>query len=136
MTKYTPAFMERPARTSLLERVFPCAACKNNHASSRSTILKILRSEWIKSKAKVEMPQLPCHVSSDRGVTTERHQNLRFIFKPCAKRQFVAEYETRIRYHDKSCFIQKRFTVRIWKKQRTKRTLKSLMFVFLYCVQR
>ena len=53
------------------------------------------------------MPQLPCHVSSDRGVTTERHQNLRFIFKPCAKRQFVAEYETRIRYHDKFVFYSK-----------------------------
>ena len=53
VTKYTPACIARPARTSLLESVSPCATFKNAHASSRSTILKILLSEWIKSRAKV-----------------------------------------------------------------------------------
>ena len=55
MTKYTPAFMALPARTSLFDKVSPCATFKNAHASSRSTILKMLRSEWIKSKAKVDI---------------------------------------------------------------------------------
>ncbi|CIV55801.1 Uncharacterised protein [Streptococcus pneumoniae] len=55
VTKYTPAFIARPARTSFIDSVFPCATCKKLHASSKSTILKMLRSVWIKSKAKVLM---------------------------------------------------------------------------------
>ncbi len=47
--------MARPARTNRIDRAFPCATCKKLQASSRSTILKMERSEWIKSKAKVLM---------------------------------------------------------------------------------
>ena len=45
--------MARPARTSFIERVLPCATCKKLHASSKSTILNTLRSVWMKSRAKV-----------------------------------------------------------------------------------
>ena len=38
--------MARPARTSLLESVSPCATFKNAHASSKSTILKIETLEF------------------------------------------------------------------------------------------